>query len=246
MLLGVYFLWDHFYSYPKETVRDIATDETRVHALRFSGIKLNLPLLFGVILAVALLDPGKTLPGTDWHPWPFMREIVMLFLVLVSLLGGSQQVRNANSFDYVPIVEVAVLFIGIFLTMGPALEIVKARGAELGLNSPQKFFWVSGSLSAVLDNAPTYLVFFKVAQVETAQNWADAPQMAGVAVSLLIGISLGSVCMGAMTYIGNGPNFMVKSIAEKSGVQMPSFLGYIVYSVCILLPILAANAWLFI
>ena len=98
----------------------------------------------------------------------------------------------------------------------------------------------------MLDNAPTYLVFFEAAQAETANRWADADKMAQVAVPLLKGVSLGSVCMGAMTYIGNGPNFMVKTIAEKFGVAMPSFFSYLLYSFGVLLPILALNLWLFL
>ncbi len=246
MLLAVYFVWDHFYAYPREAARDIKTDETRVHALKFAGIWPNALLLLGVILAVALLDPGKALPGTSWHPWIYLREATMLALVLASLTIGPHHVRRSNSFDYLAIMEVGVLFIGIFISMRPALEILRLRGAEFGLDSPAKYFWASGTLSSVLDNAPTYLVFFEAGQSETAKNWGDAAKMAGVAVPLLVGVSLGSVCMGAMTYIGNGPNFMVKSIAEKSGVNMPSFFGYMVYSFAVLLPILAINLWLFL
>jgi Na+/H+ antiporter NhaD/arsenite permease-like protein len=104
------------------------------------------------------------------------------------------------------------------------------------------FFWVTGGLSSVLDNAPTYLVFFKTAQALPS----DGAMMAGVEVGRLAAISLGAVFLGAMTYIGNGPNFMVKAIAEQSGVRMPSFFGYVLYSVCILLPVFAAMAFLFL
>jgi Na+/H+ antiporter NhaD/arsenite permease-like protein len=138
---------------------------------------------------------------------------------------------------------VAALFIGIFVAMQPALEILNARGAALGIDTPREFFWATGSLSSVLDNAPTYLVFFKTAQ---ALSTGNGNLVAGVAEPLLVGISLGAVMMGAMTYIGNGPNFMVKTIAEKSGVRMPSFFGYVLYSAVVLLPIFALNAWLFI
>jgi Na+/H+ antiporter NhaD/arsenite permease-like protein len=196
-----------------------------------------------VILAVALLDPGKPFPLADWHPWLYLREIVQLGLVGVSLLIGAQVVRDDNNFDYIAIVEVAALFIGIFIAMQPALEILNARGPALGIDTPQKFFWATGVLSSVLDNAPTYLVFFKTAQ---ALYTGDAPAVAGVAEPLLKAITLGAVSMGAMTYIGNGPNFMVKTIAEKSGVRMPSFFGYVVYSVAILLPILIINSFLFL
>ncbi len=246
LLLAVYFLWDHFYAYPRETVPDLRTDETRVHALRFAGMWPNALLLLGVILAVALLDPAKPFPGTSWHAWFYLREMVMLAMALASLALGPHHVRRENSFDYLAITEVAILFIGIFVSMKPALQILGLRGAEFGLDSPAKYFWASGWLSSVLDNAPTYLVFFEAAEAETANRWTDSAQMAQVAVPLLKGVSLGSVCMGAMTYIGNGPNFMVKTIAEKFGVAMPSFFSYLLYSFGVLLPILALNLWLFL
>jgi Na+/H+ antiporter NhaD/arsenite permease-like protein len=243
LLLAVYFMLDHFFYYPHESQRDRAADEAEVRRLAFSGLWPNALLLAGVVLAVALLDPAQSLPGTEWHPWFYLREMVMLGLVLVSLALGSGQVRDANHFDYLAIIEVAALFIGIFVAMQPALEILNARGASLGIDTPQKFFWASGCLSSVLDNAPTYLVFFKTAQTLSA---ASPDTVAGVLPSLLAAISLGSVTMGAMTYIGNGPNFMVKTIAEKSGVPMPSFFGYMVYSLSVLLPILVLASWLFL
>lgn len=243
LLLVVYFAADHFLYYPRETARDIARDETQIRGLKFSGLWPNALLLVGVVLSVALLDPSQPLAGTSWHPWPYLREMVQLALVAISLAWGSQRVREANCFDYLAIVEVAALFIGIFVAMQPALEILNARGGDLGIDTPHKFFWASGSLSAVLDNAPTYLVFFGAARTISA----GAPELvAGVDVRLLTAISLGAVTMGAVTYIGNGPNFMVKTIAEKSGVKMPSFFGYMVYSVLILLPILALDVWLFL
>jgi Na+/H+ antiporter NhaD/arsenite permease-like protein len=242
-LLAIYFLFDHFYHYPRETRSDVARDERQVRKLKFSGMWPNGLLLLGIIFSVALLDPGKPFPGTDWHPWFYLREMVQLGLVAVSLLWGPQVIRDDNNFDYVAIIEVGALFIGIFVAMQPALEILSVRGASLGVDTSHEFFWASGTLSSVLDNAPTYLVFFKTAQTLPA---GDAQVVAGVAVPLLTGISLGAVMMGAMTYIGNGPNFMVKTIAEKSGVRMPSFFGYVVYSVIILLPILAINTWLFL
>ncbi len=244
-LMAVYFAWDHFYAYPRETLADVGKDEIRVHSLKFAGIWPNAPLLLGVILAVALLDPGKAFLGTSWHPWFYLRETTMLALALASLAIGPHHVRRSNSFDYLAITEVAILFIGIFISMKPALDILKLRGSEFGLDSPAKYFWASGWLSSVLDNAPTYLVFFEAAQAQTAQGWSDAPKMANVAVPLLKAVSLGSVCMGAMTYIGNGPNFMVKSIAENFGVKMPSFFSYMLYSFGVLLPILIINLWLF-
>lgn len=241
-LLAIYYCWDQFWAYPRESKRDITTDERRVRKLQFRGLWPNIPLLLGVVLAVALLSPDKPFPGTGWHPWLWLREIVQLVLVGLSLAMGSQSLRRDNRFTYAAIVEVAVLFFGIFICMQPALQILDVRGASLGVDTPAKFFWFTGALSSMLDNAPTYLVFFKAAQAQHAEG----PNQAGVAVEMLAAISLGAVFMGAMTYIGNGPNFMVKSIAEQSGVKMPSFFGYLLYSVGILLPLLIVMQWLFL
>ncbi len=240
-LIGTYYLYDRFWYYPHEEAIDIARDETRVRGLRFSGLWPNALLLLGVILSVALLDPGKELLQTGWYPWPYLREIVQLGLVALSLILGSRAVRRANNFNYHAILEVAALFFGIFICMQPALQILHVKGpelAEVGLKSPMHFFWLTGSLSSVLDNAPTYVVFFETAKTLGGEN--PVPLTSGaIAEPLLIAVSLGAVFMGAMTYIGNGPNFMVKAIAEKSGIRMPSFFGYMLYSCCILLPLLA-------
>jgi Na+/H+ antiporter NhaD/arsenite permease-like protein len=142
--------------------------------------------------------------------------------------------------NFEAIVEVAVLFIGIFVTMQAPVELLKIKGPELPLTDAARFFWATGGLSSFLDNAPTYVVFFSTAE---AMNHAPGPgilQLLGgeyIRQDLLVGISLGAVFMGANTYIGNGPNFMVKSIAEQSGVRMPSFFGYMLYSVGILIPL---------
>ncbi|MCA9102797.1 MAG: sodium:proton antiporter [Planctomycetales bacterium] len=241
-LIVVYFLWDHFFLYPTEKKTDISRDETQTRRLRFSGFKLNALLLLGVILSVALLDPSKALPGTTWHPWLYLREIVQLGLVGVSLWCGSAATREANNFNYGAIVEVAALFLGIFICMQPALQILDFNGPNLGIDSPTKFFWLTGSLSGVLDNAPTYLVFFRTAQTLPSDGFVT---IARVAEPRLVAISLGAVFMGAMTYIGNGPNFMVKAVAEKSGVKMPGFFGYMMYSFGILLPILIVMSLIF-
>lgn len=241
-LLAIYYCWDQFWAYPSEAKRDITADERRVRKLQFRGFWLNLPLLFGVVLAVALLSPSKPFPGTQWQPWLWLREIVQLMLVGLSLIAGSQVVRRDNRFTYAAIVEVAALFFGIFICMQPALQILDVHGASLGVDTPAKFYWFTGALSSVLDNAPTYLVFFKAAQAQHVEG----PNQAGVAVDILAAISLGAVFMGAMTYIGNGPNFMVKSIAEQSGVKMPSFFGYLLYSLGVLLPLLILMQWLFL
>ncbi len=242
LLLGVYWAWDTFVAHPRETFGDVRRDVRSATRLRISGLWPNALLMAAVIAAVALLDPSKTFPGTSWHPWVFLREAVLLGLVGLSLGWGSASIRTRNGFTYAAILEVAALFLGIFVCMQPALAILAERGAQLGLDSARSFFWATGSLSSVLDNAPTYLVFFKAAQGLAA----DGPTVAGVEVGRLTAISLGAVFLGAMTYIGNGPNYMGKAIAEQSGVRMPSFFGYLLYSFGVLLPIFALVSVLFL
>ena len=243
-LLAIYCALDAWRYYPRETPPDVVRDETRVHRLRFGGIALNLPVLCLVVLAVALLDPTKELPGTNWHPWLYLREVTLLFLVGLSLAVGPASVRHGNNFNYGAIVEVAALFVGIFICMQPALQILHVKGPELGINTAPRFFWTTGALSSVLDNAPTYLVFFETAQALHAPGLQTAGNV-GIPDALLAAISLGAVFMGANTYIGNGPNFMVKTIAEKSGVRMPSFFGYLVYSGLVLIPLFGVTTLLF-
>jgi Na+/H+ antiporter NhaD/arsenite permease-like protein len=242
VLLAVYWLWDTFFGYPREQAGDIARDTRMTTRLRIAGLGLNAPLMAGVIAAVATLDPSKPFPGTTWHPWIFLREAVLLALVAASLALGSRSIREKNGFTYAAILEVAALFVGIFVCMQPALALLNERGASLGIQSPDAFFWATGALSSVLDNAPTYLVFFKTAQALPSEG----PLMAGVEVGRLAAISLGAVFLGAMTYIGNGPNFMVKAIAEQAGVKMPSFFGYVLYSVGVLLPVFVLVSLLFL
>ena len=239
-LLAIYWIWDTFVAHPRESRADLVRDRVLTRSLRLSGLWPNLPLMAGVIAAVALLDPSKPVPGTSWHPWVYLREAVLLGLVGLSLLLGSDGIRRKNGFTYAAILEVAALFIGIFICMQPALALLHVHGDSLGLASPQDYFWSTGALSAVLDNAPTYLVFFEAAGIEPADG------LTGEEARLLAAVSLGAVCLGAMTYIGNGPNFMVKAIAEQSGVRMPSFFGYIMYSMGVLLPVFALMAWLFV
>ncbi len=187
---------------------------------------INLPLLMVVIGAVFLPTP-----------W---REMAMAAAAVVSVWKTPAQVRAENEFTWYPIEEVAVLFAGIFATMIPALLILKARGAELGVSTPAHFFWATGALSSFLDNAPTYLTFFSL-----AQGVGGAQTVAGVSAPLLQAISAGAVFMGANSYIGNAPNFMVKAIAEEAGVRMPSFFGYMAWSCGVLLPIFALLTLLF-
>jgi Na+/H+ antiporter NhaD/arsenite permease-like protein len=187
----------------------------------------NALALAGVVLAVACLAA----------PW---REAAIVGLAVLSYWRTPAAIHRANGFTTYPIVEVAVLFLGIFLTMIPALDLLRLRGAELGVREPWQFFWATGALSSFLDNAPTYLTFLAL-----GQGLRLVPEVVGVPHAILAAISVGAVAMGANTYIGNAPNFMVKAIAEEAGITMPSFGGYMVYSGAILLPLFAVVTLLF-
>ncbi len=161
-------------------------------------------------------------------------EALQIVLALLSLLLTPRTTRVANQFAWGPIVEVAVLFVGIFVAMLPALFLLREHGDELGVNEPWQYFWLSGGLSSFLDNAPTYVTFGTLAAGKDAADFAVL--MNADKEALLAAISCGSVFMGANTYIGNGPNFMVQAIAEEAGYPTPSFFGYMVYSGLVLLP----------
>ncbi|MBX6314308.1 MAG: sodium:proton antiporter [Isosphaeraceae bacterium] len=246
LLLGIYYLWDRIV-YRREEPAALRADRRHTSPPRLHGT-INLIWLAGVILAVALIVPGRPLPGTEIVVGDFIRESVMLALTALSLATTPRGLRRETEFAYTAIVEVGCLFLGIFLTMQVPIEILQARGAALGLTRPAHFFWSTGLLSSVLDNAPTYLVFLEAAKALPAPEGAEAVRLIGGAVrsDLLEAISLGAVFMGANTYIGNGPNFMVKTIAEGRGVPMPSFFGYVFgYSLPVLLPVFTVVALLF-
>jgi Na+/H+ antiporter NhaD/arsenite permease-like protein len=247
VLLVIYYVWDTV-AWKREAPSDIAADETIREPLRLRG-GLNFLWIYCVILAVAFLVPGQKLAGTSWEVPYYLREGASLFFVALAWLTTPKQVRLDNRFSFVAITEVAFLFIGIFICMQAPIEILKAKGPELGLHKPWHFFWATGTLSSFLDNAPTYAVYFATAG---SLHESGMPLLCKVAtatgvipIPLLIAISLGSVFMGANTYIGNGPNFMVKSIAEQSGVKMPTFFGYMGYSIAILIPLFVVVTLLF-
>jgi Na+/H+ antiporter NhaD/arsenite permease-like protein len=222
-LLGLFYIMDTR-AYVREQQRDIVRDLLEVRPMSIKG-GANFALLGLVVAAIFLPTPA--------------RELCMLALALISALVLPKEPRAANKFGYGPIIEVAVLFAGIFVTMVPALAILGARGAELGITLPYQFFLVTGALSSVLDNAPTYLTFLSAAQSLHVGN-----DVVGVTNVYLSAISVGAVFMGANTYIGNGPNFMVKAIAEEAGLTMPSFFGYAWRAVLTLAPIYAAVLYL--
>lgn len=239
-LLAIYFAWDSW-RYKQEDRSRIEVVPESPQPFTIRG-KINFLWLAAIILCVAILDPSKPVPGTTWHAPIYFREVVVLSITALSLWSTQPAVRSANSFNYGAILEVAALFVGIFVCMQAPIQILNVRGASLGIDTPAAFFWSTGTLSSFLDNAPTYVVFF-----ETAKSiGGDGPMVAGVQQEFLIAISLGAVFMGAMTYIGNGPNFMVKAIAEANNVRMPSFFGYMVYSCGILLPLFVALTVIFL
>ena len=217
LVLAVYVVWDRR-AYATETRADLQQDLNVVRPLRVVG-KPNALLLLGVLVAVALLRA----------PW---REVAIVALSVISYATTDAGLRKANLFTFRPILEVATLFAGIFVTMLPALDLLRARGAELGVREPWQFFWATGALSSFLDNAPTYLTFLAL-----AQGLGLPSDVAGVPNAILAALSVGAVFMGANSYIGNGPNFMVRSIAEERGVRMPSFGRYMLYSGGVLIPI---------
>jgi Na+/H+ antiporter NhaD/arsenite permease-like protein len=212
----MFYLFDRV-QYRKEECRDLIRDRRRVVPLHLTGA-INFLWVAGIIAGIFL-------------PFP-RREGMMILMAVLSLLTTKRQCRIDNRFTYNPIVEVAILFAGIFVTMIPALLILGARGAEIGITRPWQFFWTTGALSSFLDNTPTYLAFFSM-----AQGLGLNGEMMGIPTLFLQAISAGAVCMGANSYIGNGPNFMVKVIAEEHKLKMPSFFGYMLYSFAILIPL---------
>ncbi len=215
---------------------------------------VNIPLLAGIVGAVLLSGVWKpgiqiTVYHVDWELQNIVRDLLLLGIALASWLVTSRASRDANGFSWFPILEVGKLFAGIFITIIPAIAILKAgsNGAlamiidavsDNGQPVDWAYFWFTGVLSSFLDNAPTYLVFFNTAG-------GDAEALMGPMASTLLAISAGAVFMGANTYIGNAPNFMVKAIAEERGIAMPSFFGYMGWSVVFLVPIFVLVTFLF-
>lgn len=239
-LLLVFNIYDQ-YVFTKEDVATPGALTEQVQPrrrLQIQGTR-NFLYLLGVIAAAML---------SGYFGWPKgIQESIMISMALLSWFTTPPSVHRSNHFHFHPIAEVAALFFGIFITMIPALEILNARAPDLKLDHPAQYFWLSGALSSFLDNAPTYLTFTAMASgvvggsAENLNTLVHSP----LGENLLRAISCGSVLMGANTYIGNGPNFMVKSIAERSGIKMPSFVGYMMYSGAILIPIFVLMTLLF-
>jgi len=238
LVLAVFYVWD-WIAYRREAPTDLRTEAIRVHRLRIAGLDVNGPLLTVVLLGVLFQSPkigglGNALGVGDLTLVRVWGDLVMLTAAALSLLLSPRHHHRENRFAWGPMVEVAVLFLGIFVTMAPALALLKVHGAKFGVTEPWQFFWLTGGLSAFLDNAPTYVTFGTLAAEgdDFSVLVANRPQ-------ILAAISCGAVFMGACSYIGNGPNFMVKAIAEDAGYPMPSFFGYMVrFALPVLVPVL--------
>ena len=242
LLMAIYYVLDTIY-YKKEHAHALQADHEQQVPLVFKG-KHNLLYLVGIVLAVAFINSGTIPEMANPHApmWlRYLREIVLLSLTFGSLYTTKRNVRyGMNKFSWAPIVEVAVLFLGIFTTMTPALAYLNANAASLGLDATWQFYYSTGLLSSFLDNTPTAVAFHSVATGLTPDQMAvfGGDMMAAIPEILLKAICIGSVFFGAMTYIGNGPNFMVKAIAEENGIKMPSFFGYMLkFSLVVLLPV---------
>lgn len=245
LLLGAFYLLDRHFYRKEQAEGHVRRDPSPDARIRFEGLA-NVPLL-GLIVAAIIVsglwkpDVAFNVFGTPVELQFLLRDIALVAIAIASLLLTSKTIRDGNGFNWGPILEVAKLFAGIFLTIIPVLAILKAgeSGAMAGLVKLVKnadgtpvdimYFWLSGILSSFLDNAPTYLVFFNLAGGDPAALMASLSQT-------LLAISCGAVFMGANTYIGNAPNFMVKAIAEDMNLKMPSFFGYMAWSGAFLIP----------
>jgi Na+/H+ antiporter NhaD/arsenite permease-like protein len=255
VLLVIFNVWDQVVFDREERARPGSQlEQVMIHEpLRVRGAA-STAALAGVL--VTIISAGRAAAGG--RPWALgVQEAVIALLAVTAYLATPREARERNAFTFGPLIEVAVLFAGIFATMAPVLEILNAwsqgartvLGMSFGVSQPWQFFWSAGALSSVLDNAPTYLAFAASAAglqgVPAHGPFIGALTLDPETARILAAIATGSVFMGANTYIGNAPNFMVKSIAEENGVKMPSFFGYTAYSCGILLPIFVAISLLF-
>ena len=254
LVLLIFIVLDVWY-YRKDRLVTTVGEARAPVDLGLSGV-VNLLLIAGIIIAIlgsAIWKPGISFDvyGTTLELQNLLRDATLLLIALLSLVLTPNEHREANGFTWEPIAEVAILFAGIFACIIPVLAMLDAGkdGAFAWLlaavtardGSPHDiaYFWLTGVLSAFLDNAPTYLVFFELAG-------GDARELMGPLATTLAAISMGAVYMGAMTYIGNAPNFMVYAIAVERGVKMPSFFGYMAWSTLVLLPVLAVLTFVLI
>lgn len=233
ILLLLYFGVDTYF-YDREPKEAIRRDITEITPIRVRGL-VNFVWLLGVVLSVAYLNEQYVPAFKEVPAAKFLREVVIAGFAGLSLLTTKKEIRDGNNFTWAPIEEVAYLFLGIFITMVPCILYLEANAKSLGVSNTMQFYYATGALSAVLDNTPTALTFYSLA-VGLAMK---APEMvAGVPAEVLQAISVAAVFFGSLTYIGNGPNFMVKAVAEENGVKMPDFFAYMYkFSLVVLLPL---------
>lgn len=254
VLLTAFYFLDSHYFHQREEERSRFFDPTPDSPLGIDG-KVNFLLLgafVGLVLMSGLWKPGVSFDvlGTHVDLQNAVRDVALVVVMLLSLALTPRAARKGNDFNWAPIEEVAKLFAGIFVTIAPVITILRAGEAgafagvvhlvndSAGRPHDAMYFWATGLLSSFLDNAPTYLVFFNLAG-------GDASSLMTTGATTLAAISAGAVFMGANSYIGNAPNFMVKAIAESRGVRMPSFFAYLGWSGAVLLPLFLVTGWLF-
>jgi Na+/H+ antiporter NhaD/arsenite permease-like protein len=231
LLLTFYLVDRHNFRRAPAIVRE---EETGAGKIRIAGLR-NIFFLAIILGALFIERP------------PFLREAVMLAAAVGSYFATPKGVHAANEFSFAPAKEVGWLFLGIFLTMVPVLDYMQLHARDLAIDTPAKFYWITGGLSAVLDNAPTYLAFLANAlgRIDLSiENPAAVHQFLGSGKAEMVAISMGAVLFGAATYIGNSPNFMIKAIAEQHGMHTPSFIGFVIkFSLPVLLPVLLLVYW---
>lgn len=245
ILLVVFFFLDRR-AYRKDIAEghapELTAEKTNVriegiHNIIFIVMIVAAVILSGALSSLPLFEKGVSLTeNINLSTASVIEVAIILLAAFLSMKTTKKDVRIENQFSWAAIQEVAILFIGIFITMEPALLFLEEHGASLGLQHPWQMFWAAGALSSFLDNTPTYLVFLTTAGTLGAATGITT-SVGTIAPVMLKAISCGAVCMGANTYIGNAPNFMVRSMAEEGGVRMPSFFGYMAWSGSILIPV---------
>jgi Na+/H+ antiporter NhaD/arsenite permease-like protein len=246
-LLTLYFIVDTVVYRKYESDEAKVWDDTNIEPLKLRGAH-NFIFLFGVVLSIYFYPDMKKFlienMNVDPHSAEYVpvRECLMILMAVLAWFTTKPEYRQAQNFTWSPIIEVAILFLAIFITMIPALAILNAWGPNSPVKEPWHFFWITGILSSFLDNAPTYLTFFALGTGQcVGGNCPEAYKLLSmeptyISEVTLTAIAVGAVFMGANTYIGNAPNFMVKSISEENKVKMPSFFGYMLWSGGILIP----------
>lgn len=242
LLIIIYFFVDTYF-YKKEPASAIARDLSNIKPLKIEG-KRNFIFLVGVVLAVAFLNE-QYLSFININPYfKFIREAVIVLMAFLSMQFTPKLLRTSNNFTWHPIEEVAYLFLGIFITMVPCLLYLETNAKQLGVETVSQFYYYTGLLSSFLDNTPTAVTFHSLA---LGLGITEGTLVAGIPEILLKAISTGAVFFGSMTYIGNGPNFMVKAVAEENNIKMPDFFSYMFkFSIIVLLPIFILVQLLFI